>query len=316
LTFFNFLSTIPLPMKYIQGFIHPIAMLLATGVLITTAMTGAIFIQYKNTNNKPSTRISVNKITPTVIQPSSSPTPTLKPTTGPIPTKKPVQNTTTTGSINANISLDNKQSNDQVFEYVFRNETTGQEKRIHNETSSLKTSSLNPGRYNITILFPQDRFSYSSRECDNCGTSTGFSDWGKCGYEVNLQAGQTINFICKLRTSRIINLPVPNSNNGSNQPDTNPPQTNIFYPLPNGTITYKTDGKVCASMSEPIDNAGSQGVETQYKFDNGGWQKGIGYLCTESLSNGPHSLSFFSKDKAGNVEAVRTINFTVNIPGN
>jgi hypothetical protein len=303
-------------MKNNQGFIHAIAILFTVGTIIAAAFTGVVFMQYKNTSNKPNNLISDNKITPTIIPPSPLPTPTLKPTTGPIPTKKPIQNISTTGSINANISVDDKQSNDQVFEYVFRNETTGQEKRIHNETSNLNTNSLTPGRYNITILFPQDRFSYSSRECDNCGTSTGFSDWGKCGYEVNLQMGQTINFICKLRSSRIINLPVPSSNTETNQPDTIPPRTNIFYPQPNGSITYKTDGKVCASMSEPIDNAGSQGVETQYKFDNGGWQKGIGYLCTESLSNGPHSLSFFSKDKAGNVEAARTINFTVNIPGN
>lgn len=87
----------------------------------------------------------------------------------------------------------------------------------------------------------------------------------------------------------------------------------------NGSITYKTDGKVCAIATEPNDNSGPNGIETEYKFDNENWSGyagGRGYLCSSSLKNGTHTLSYHSKDKAGNVESTKTIQFTVNIPGN
>ncbi|MBI2611346.1 hypothetical protein HYW54_01195 [Candidatus Gottesmanbacteria bacterium] len=98
--------------------------------------------------------------------------------------------------------------------------------------------------------------------------------------------------------------------------DTSPPTTNVFYPQAGGFITFKTDGKICAIMSAPTDDSGFAGVETFYAFDGGSFQKGVGYLCADSLPNGPHTLSFYSKDQAGNTEATRTISFTVNIEGN
>lgn len=108
------------------------------------------------------------------------------------------------------------------------------------------------------------------------------------------------------------------SSKGSNSPDTTPPTTNIYYPQPNGSITYKIDGKVCAVATAPTDD-NPAGVETEYKFDDGGWSgyaAGRGYLCADSLPNGTHTLSYHSKDKAGNVESTKTLGFTVNIVGN
>lgn len=99
-------------------------------------------------------------------------------------------------------------------------------------------------------------------------------------------------------------------------PDTSLPITNVFYPQDGGEITYKIDGKVCAIMSAPSDDSGFAGVETFYAFDGGSFQKGVGYLCADVLPNGPHTLSFYSKDQAGNTETTRTISFTVNIEGN
>ena len=100
-------------------------------------------------------------------------------------------------------------------------------------------------------------------------------------------------------------------------PDTTPPITNVFYPQNGGIIDFKTDGKVCAIMGEPTEET-KEGLKTYYKFDGNDWIEsvGTGYLCADSLPNGPHYLSYYSKDQAGNTEQTRTISFTVNIPGN
>lgn len=102
--------------------------------------------------------------------------------------------------------------------------------------------------------------------------------------------------------------------------DTQPPQTNIFYPQDNGTISYKTNGKICAIASEPHDDrTNSNQIQTQYAFDSDSYNtyaKAVVYLCKDVLGNGPHTLKYRSKDEAGNIEAEQTRHFTVAIEGN
>ena len=121
------------------------------------------------------------------------------------------------------------------------------------------------------------------------------------------------------------NTPAP-TNAPSNTPtpsqvaDNEPPVTNIYHPAEGGEITAKIDNKICIITSGPTDNVSSHtDIETRYAFDSaelGDWTKMQGYWCIESLSNGAHSVKYQSRDKAGNLESVKTRNFTVNISGN
>ncbi|HNQ31365.1 MAG TPA: hypothetical protein PKG71_03325 [Candidatus Woesebacteria bacterium] len=101
--------------------------------------------------------------------------------------------------------------------------------------------------------------------------------------------------------------------------DTQPPTTNITYPQTNGEITYKIDSKVCVIMSAPTDNVSSASeIVTHFAFDSDGYSQvsGTGYLCRYELLNGSHTLRYKSQDRAGNMEAERTLSFAVNIPDN
>lgn len=101
--------------------------------------------------------------------------------------------------------------------------------------------------------------------------------------------------------------------------DKEPPIVGIFYPQANSEITYKIDGKICAIADAPSDNISNwRDITIFFAFDSDPFSsvKGSAYLCKDSLPNGPHTLRHKSQDKAGNMEAERTLNFTVNIPGN
>jgi len=105
----------------------------------------------------------------------------------------------------------------------------------------------------------------------------------------------------------------------STEQDTQPPFSIVMTPQNEGTITSKTDGRVCAFMSPPSDNVTSpEEIEVFYAFDSDAYAsvKNSTYLCKETLPNGPHTLKYKSKDAAGNEEVDKSIVFTVNITGN
>lgn len=56
-------------------------------------------------------------------------------------------------------------------------------------------------------------------------------------------------------------------------------------------------------------DSGSGVADTFWKWDSGAWQKGP--LAGGSATLGAHTLSFYSTDKAGNTEAVKTVSTTV-----
>lgn len=103
-------------------------------------------------------------------------------------------------------------------------------------------------------------------------------------------------------------------------PDTEPPKTNLIFPKQNGTIEYKTDGRICAVSAGPTDNRTNHNdIETAFHFDADEWstfEKMRVYMCKDPLPNGPHMLYVKSRDAAGNVESEQTIGFTVAIEGN
>lgn len=102
--------------------------------------------------------------------------------------------------------------------------------------------------------------------------------------------------------------------------DSEAPTTNIYYPQNDGELSYKIDGKVCIVALAPSDNVSHHSeIVTRYAFDGNSmsdYASGRAYMCTDSLSNGSHSFKYQSKDKAGNEESEKSINFTVNIPEN
>jgi len=102
-------------------------------------------------------------------------------------------------------------------------------------------------------------------------------------------------------------------------PDIQPPFSIVMTPQNEGTITSKTEGKVCAFISPPSDNVTPPGdIEVLYAFDSDAYTsiKNNTYLCKDVLTNGPHTLKYKSKDAAGNEEVEKSVVFTVNIEGN
>ena len=103
-------------------------------------------------------------------------------------------------------------------------------------------------------------------------------------------------------------------------PDTEPPNTHVYYPEPGGEITYTIDGRVCAIQTAPTDNQSShENIGVAFRFDEDSWSDFYyeqGYLCADVLPNGSHTLSVRAQDEAGNIEPEQVLSFTVNIEGN
>lgn len=301
-------------MKRQNGFI-PLFILLFVGATITAGALGYSYVF------RPTGKIVQNNqedIPSFSLLPTASPTPSLKPKpTSLIPTYRTPTTIQSTGTIYTYISDNGNPITDNSLQLYIRNENTGDEQIMKNTTSSWTVSGIKPGKYKMYIPYSYKQYFNPERNCEGCRDKEDVSDFGKCGYVVNLHAGDIIKFSCSLRTTHQLNIPPSNISNNSSGPDTMPPNTNIYYPQPNGSITYKMDGKVCAIASEPNDNQGPNGIETEYRFDEGPWSgyaAGRAFLCADSLPNGPHTLSYYSKDKAGNVESTKTLQFTVNIP--
>lgn len=120
-------------------------------------------------------------------------------------------------------------------------------------------------------------------------------------------------------TPRPTTTPLPTLLPTAMAADKEAPVVDIFFPLDNGEIAYKIDGKVCAIADAPQDNVSIwRDITIFYAFDSDEFSsvKGSAYLCKDSIPNGPHTLRHKSQDKAGNIEVERTVNFMVNIPGN
>lgn len=184
-----------------------------------------------------------------------------------------------------------------------------------------EVGNLTPGRYSAEVYFPSNSYQARTYSCDNCENLSFTSSTNRSSYDFDLRAGNNPHMRIGYAKGSGSGLNQnQNSNNGNgSQNDTTPPTTNIYYPQNGGTITYKIDGKVCAIQTAPTDDSGGSNVELQFQFDTNSWSEwksGQGYLCSDSLSNGTHTLQFHSRDKAGNVESLRSISFTVNIPGN
>ena len=275
------------------------------------------------------------KTIPTLI-PTSTPSNTPTPTPSKIyPTWTPKPTTSTTGTISIHIAdgsipncwgsegkdcfdpnLDNPIKDDSM-EFVIKKEPDGQEIKTKDPVSDWSVKDLKPGRYRAFVSYKFLKYKQKKAECQGCQNSIWFGVEDTCGYVFDLNAGDNVKISCKFEnSSAYIGKPLPTNGPAFRSPDTTAPHTNVFYPQNGGEITNKTDGKVCAYMSAPWDDSGPGNVETFYKFDSEEYRKGIGYLCTDSLANGPHYLSFYSKDQSGNTESVQTFYFTVNIPGN
>lgn len=273
---------------------------------------------YLKFHKKLSKTKSVGIVTPTV-----KPSPTIislpTPTKIIIPKETPLPPSTVSPSILFRIDDNGLAIVDPSLSLNIKDENSGKEQTIKNESSGWLISDLNSGKYKFSITFPKDRYFNPQKNCEGCKNVQDISNFDTCGYVFDFNVGDNIKIYCMLRSTQP--LPDQSSNTGStNSTDSTPPTTNVNYPSNNGTLSYKMDGKVCAIASPPTDNvSGTNEIETEYKFDDGGWSgysTGRAYLCTDSLSNGPHTLSYHSKDKAGNVENTKNIQFTVNIVGN
>ncbi|OGG30446.1 hypothetical protein A2973_01030 [Candidatus Gottesmanbacteria bacterium RIFCSPLOWO2_01_FULL_49_10] len=294
-------------MKLQNGF-APIVILLMAVIGLTTALAGYSIVRPKE--DKPSTSLPIPTSTPAL-----TPTPSPKPTTTPPPARRLVPSSAPAGAtIEVHMNNYGTPITDTSLDLTIKNEVSGQEQKIKNTTSNWSLPNFNPGKYRFSIIFPMEKYFNPTRSCEGCQNKVDISTFNTCGYVVDVGSRDTISMTCMLGSPK--RLGQPSDTQGSTSQDTTPPTTHIYYPQPNGSITYKIDGKVCAIMTEPTDDSGGQGVETHYRFDEGNWQTGVGYLCADALPNGPHTLSYYAKDKAGNTESTKTISFSVNIAGN
>ena len=300
-------------MKTQNGF-ATIFILLLMATAVSTAFGGYMYLQTKITIKQ---NISNVTTSPTLLP---SPVSSVTPTKIPLPTKKAISPTPISPAV---IFLIKDNTNSPILDnslaLSIKNEDTGKEQKIQNQSSSWSITNLNPGKYKFWISYPTDRYATMEKSCEGCENREDVAVYDSCGYHFTFQTGNHVKISCKLMSSRPLNFPGTSANDSGPGPDTTPPNTNISYPQQNGSITYKIDGKVCAIATQPNDDQGPNGIETEYKFDNGSWSgyaSDRAYLCADSLPNGPHTLSYHSKDKSGNVENTKTISFTVNIPGN
>ncbi|MEM3466679.1 MAG: DNRLRE domain-containing protein [Candidatus Jordarchaeales archaeon] len=90
-------------------------------------------------------------------------------------------------------------------------------------------------------------------------------------------------------------------------PDTVPPVTTIRIGSPkylSGTTTY-VSGLTVFELSATDDASGVK--ETKYRFDGGSWEIYILGFTLSILSDGPHTIGYYSIDRAGNNEVEKTV---------
>jgi Lecithin:cholesterol acyltransferase len=134
--------------------------------------------------------------------------------------------------------------------------------------------------------------------------------------QVNLGSGDNQTTLSLLATPNSVPVVVtPDSTiNAEQSLDITPP---VSMPALTGTMGqvgfYRTDVKINISATDPVvDNNASttSGIlKTQYSLDNNATTTYQGAIIV--ASEGAHTISFFSTDKAGNNEKPQTINFTI-----
>jgi len=90
-------------------------------------------------------------------------------------------------------------------------------------------------------------------------------------------------------------------------PDTTPPVTTMTVGSPkytSGTTTY-VSGFTVFTLSASDDASGVK--ETKYRVDGGSWSTYTAELTFSTLSDGSHTIGYYSSDKSGNNEAEKTI---------
>lgn len=267
----------------------------------------------------PSTSPTVS-ITPTVTSvptkvPTSVPTksPTKTPTTAPVQTNsatlKIYQSAYTQCGQYTCIGSDGK-------EYPFKSASdtkitltnTKTNKTVEKSgTAEWKFDGLEEGNYKFVGTYPPNYLQHTDG-CNNCKNPQRLTTSGVCGYTFDLEKGKDVSIFCAVYSTSELQ---------ADTSDKTPPTSSVYYPQAGGTITYKTDGKVCVYMNPPSDNSQGQ-IQTRVAFDEN-WQSwknasDYAYACVDSLSNGNHNFKYQSKDLAGNEESIRSMDFTVNIP--
>ncbi len=100
--------------------------------------------------------------------------------------------------------------------------------------------------------------------------------------------------------------------------DTEPPRTQILYPIPGSALTSASGGKACIAFSPLYDNKSkSENITLTYSLDAGTNHaaKGVSAACADSIYNGTHTFIYFLTDEAGNKSESKSLQFTLNIPG-
>ncbi len=316
-----------------HGFTIPLVLGTVFVVLMTTAVVTAFGLPKSTPSNTETTKLSLpgptepiiveakreeapvakNDQTQTVVLPPSV---EIKPEPAPVVPKPNVA----TAKVSITIfDIDGWKSitSDDFHFNVFSNSP-----KVRFETKGVTTwqvDNLSPGRYSAEVYFPTASWQARTYSCENCTNQSFTSGTNHSSYDFDLLDGSHPHLKFGYARGSGSGLSQDNNSGTNNQRDTTPPITNIYYPQNGGTITYKLDGKVCAIQTAPTDDSGHNNVEISFQFDSGSWSEwkaNQGYLCAETLPNGPHTMQYHSRDKAGNVEATRTLSFSVNIPGN
>jgi len=318
-----------------KGF-SQILVILLTAVVIAGVSGLVIYKTKTSQNEKKETPKTMIKIATPSSQPlTATPSPT-KTVTKPVvpPPIPPKVLPPTTGMISVHLS-DSTSQTCQYAGYCFDGgidkpiKAPGFKVRVSNPdtkystenqsvTSDWTVKDLVPGRFHVDVWASSGSYGTRASDCQNCPNNQSTTD-SDCGVVFDLKAGANPRVLCKFQNYKpdfSQSTPPPPPPSG----DTSPPTTHISYPQSGGTITYRTDGKVCAIASAPTDDKSSwNDIQTDYAFDSGGWYgyaTNRPYLCADSLSNGAHTLRYHSKDQAGNEESTQTLSFTVDIAGN
>ncbi|MEM3388301.1 MAG: DNRLRE domain-containing protein [Thermoproteota archaeon] len=89
-------------------------------------------------------------------------------------------------------------------------------------------------------------------------------------------------------------------------PDTKPPVTTINYdPKHSSDATTYVSGSTLFKLSATDDASGVK--QTKYRIDGGSWNTYTAGFTLSTLSDGPHTIGYYSTDKADNNEAEKTL---------